>query len=169
MTVAAKYNLTSSDGTTAQFALGTETEIKGTRFGYYLADATIVAYSACTVQNDYDAEEATTTTSGAKPTQVCIPQFAVGDNEYFWAPIGPIKPLTPYNDPATGVPVAFKVLAATLCALDVKLYTTATDGVVDDSATDLIAGLFLTSTNAAGGTVATACQAVQRLVTNCQD
>lgn len=169
MTVAAKYNLTSSDGTTANFALGTETEIKGTKFGYFLADGTIAAYSACSIQNDLDAEEATTTTSGAKPTLFCIPQFAVADNEYFWAPIGPIAPQTPYNDPATGAPTTFKVNAATLCATSVKLYTTATDGVVDDTATDLIAGLFLTSTNSAGGTVATPCMAVQRLVSNCQD
>jgi len=169
MTAHAKYNLTSSDGTTPQFGLGDEVVVGDTTFKYFLADGTIAAYSACTVQNDLDAEEATTTTSGAKPTLVCIPQFAVGDNEYFWAPIGPIAALTPYNDADTGVPVTFKVLAATLCANSVKLYTTATDGVVDDSATDLIAGLFLTSTNSAGGTVATGCMAVQRLVTNCQD
>jgi hypothetical protein len=124
-------------------------------------------YAACTVQSDLDAEEATTTTSGARPSLVCIPQFEVADNEYFWAPIGPIAPTTPYN--VDGAPTTFKVLAATLCALDVKLYTTATDGVVDDSATDLIAGLLLLSTNAAGGTVATPCIAVQRMVTNCQD
>jgi hypothetical protein len=169
MTSLAMANLTSSDGTVAKAGLGDEIEIGGTRFGYFIADAAIAQYSACTVQNDLDAEEATTTTSGAKPTLVCIPQFDVADNEYFWAPIGPIMPLTPYNDPATGVPVTFKVLAATLCATSVKLYTTATDGVVDDSATDLIAGLFLTSTNSAGGTVATGCMAVQRMVTNCQD
>lgn len=167
MTVAAGYNLTSSDGLTPSFALGTETEIKGTRFGYYIADGSIAAYSLVTVQNDYDAEEGTTTTSGAKPTQCAIPQFAVADNEYFWAPIGPIKPLTPYNDPVTGAPVAFKVNAAALCAASVKLYTTATDGVVDDAATDLVAGLFLTETLV--GAAAATCQAVQRLVTNCQD
>jgi hypothetical protein len=167
MTAAGKYNFTSSDGTTAQFGLGDEVQIGGTRFGYYLADASIAAYSACTIQNDLDAAEATTTTSGAKPTGVCIPQFAVADNEYFWAPIGPIAPTTPYN--VDGAPTTFKVLAATLCATSVKLYTTATDGVVDDSATDLIAGLCLTATNAAGTTEATACIAVQRLVTNCQD
>lgn len=165
MTAAGKYNLTSSDGTTPQFDLGTEVEIGGTRFGYYLADGTIAVYSACTVQNDYDAAEGTTTTSGAKPTQVCIPQFAVADNEYFWAPIGPIKPLTPYN--VNGAPVPFYVNAAQDAATSVKLYTTGTDGVVDDSATDLIAGLFLTETITTAR--AATCQAVQRLVTNCQD
>jgi hypothetical protein len=167
MTAVAKYNFTSSDGTTANFALGEEVEIRGTRFGYFLADGAIAAYSAVTVQNDLDAAEATTTTSGAKPTLVAIPQFEVADNEYFWAPIGPIAPLTPYNDAATGVPVTFKVLAAADCATSVKLYTTATDGVVDDAATDLIAGLFLTETITTAR--AANCMAVQRLVTNCQD
>lgn len=167
MTACAKYNLTSSDGTTANFALGTEVEIKGTTFKYLIADGSIGAYAACTVQNDLDAQEGTTTTSGSKPTLVCIPQFAVADNEYFWAPIGPIQPLTPYNDPTTGAPVTFKVNAALNCAGSVKLYTTATAGVVDDTATDLIAGLFLTETITTAE--AADCMAVQRLVTNCQD
>ena len=153
-------NLTSSDGTTPKFALGTRMEIKGATYMYFIADAAIAAYSACTVQNDFDAEEATTTTSGAKPTLVCIPQFAVADNEYFWAPIGPFR----LREDGT---TTFKVNAALNCAGSVKLYTTATDGVVDDSATDLIAGLFLTETITTAE--AADCMACQILVTNCQD
>lgn len=156
----AQYNLTSSDGTTAQAALGQVINVKGATYMYFIADAAIVAYSACTVQNDYDAEEATTTTSGAKPTLVCIPQFAVADNEYFWAPIGP------FFLREDGV-TKFKVNAALNCAGSVKLYTTATDGVVDDTATDLIAGLLLTETITTAE--AADCIAVQTLVTNCQD
>lgn len=163
MTALAKYNLTSSDGTTAAFALGTTIEVKGATYQYFIADGAIAAYALCTVQDDWDAQEGTTTTSGSKPTLCCIPQFAVADNEYFWAPVGPFGPYR--EDGSTN----FKVLALTLCVHDVKLYTTATAGCIDDSATDLVAGLFLNSTNATGGTVATACQAVQRLVTNCQD
>jgi hypothetical protein len=162
MTAIMAYNLTSSDGLVPQFGLGNEIDVKGARYKYLKAAGAIAAYSACTIQNDGDAEEATTTTSGAKPTGVAIPQFDVADLEYFWAPVGPFG-LREDNS------TAFKVLAATLCATSVKLYTTATDGVVDDTATDLIAGLCLTATNAAGGTVATSCVAVQRLVTNCQD
>lgn len=156
----AQYNLTSSDGTTPQAALGQVINVKGATYMYFLADGTIAAYSACTVQNDYDAEEATTTTSGAKPTLVCIPQFDVGDNEYFWAPIGPFFKR---EDGST----TFKVNAALNCAASVKLYTTATDGVVDDTATDLIAGLLLTETITTAE--AADCIAVQTLVTNCQD
>jgi hypothetical protein len=161
MVASAGYNLKSSDGTTAQFAVGDRADICGTVYQYFKAAGSIAAYSACTVQNDMDAEEATTTTSGAKPTQVCIPQFAVADLEYFWAPIGPIAP---YRE--DGV-TTFKVLAALNCADSVKLYTTATDGVVDDSATDLIAGLCLTETITTAR--AANCIATQQMVTNCQD
>lgn len=161
MTAHAMYNLTSSDGTTAQFALGTEINVKGATYGYFKAAGSIAAYSLCTVQNDYDAEEGTTTTSGAKPTGCCIPQFAVADLEYFWAPVGPFGP---YREDGS---TTFKVNAALNCAGSVKLYTTATDGVVDDTATDLVAGLLLTETITTAE--AADCIAVQRLVTNCQD
>lgn len=162
MTALAKYNLTSSDGTTASFALGTTVEVKGATYRYFLAGGAIDAFDACTVNNAFTAVKGTTTTSGARPTLVCIPQFAVASGEYFWAPVGPFQLR---EDGQT----AFRVNALTLCAADVKLYTTATGGAVDDTATDLIAGLVLTATNSAGSTVATACVAVQTLVTNCQD
>jgi hypothetical protein len=160
MTALAMYNLKSSDGLTPQFALGTEINIKGATYKYFKAAGAIAAFALCTVQNDGDAEEGTTTTSGAKPTECCVPQFTVADLEYFWAPVGPFflreDGVTP-----------FKVLGAALCAASVKLYTTANDGVVDDSATDLVAGLCLTETLVGAG--AATCIAVQRLVTNCQD
>lgn len=156
----AGYNITASDGTVAQAALGDTMNVCGATYMYFIADGTIAIYSACTVQNDLDAEEATTTTSGAKPSLVCIPQFAVADNEYFWAPVGPF--FFRENGSTT-----FLVNAALNCATSVKLYTTATDGVVDDSATDLIAGLFLTETITTAR--AANCMAAQQLVTNCQD
>lgn len=156
----AQYNLTASDGTTSQAALGQMANIKGAQYMYFIADGAITAYAACSIQNDYDASMLTTTTSGAKPTLVCIPQFAVADNEYFWAPIGPFFKR---EDGST----TFKVLSAVSCADSVKLYTTGTDGVVDDSATDLVAGLLLTETITTAE--AADCIAVQILVTNCQD
>lgn len=154
------YNLDSSDGLTANFAVGTETDVKGARYKYLQAGGAIAQYAACTVSNTNEAVEATTTTSGAKPTLVAIPQFEVADNEYFWAPIGPF---TLREDGVT----AFKVKGAASCATSVKLYTTATAGVVDDAATDLIAGLCLTETLTSAA--AATCIAVSRLVTNCQD
>lgn len=154
------YNLTSSDGTTAQAQLGQTCTVKGANYQYFKANGAIAAYAACTVSNAFLAAEGTTTTSGAKPTAVCIPQFAVADGEYFWAPVGPFY--LREDDSTT-----FKVKAALNCAGSVKLYTTATAGVVDDSATDLIAGLCLTETITTAE--AADCIAVQTLVTNCQD
>lgn len=164
------YNLTASDGLTPSAGLGDEVDIGGCRFGYFRANASVAltAYASCSIGNTFLATMGTTTTSGAKPTLFCIPQFAVAVNEYFWAPIGPFLNFTPYNDPTTGIPVTFKVLALTLAAADVKLYTTGTDGAVDDTATDLIAGLALTST-VGGSTAATSCYSVCRMVSNCQD
>jgi hypothetical protein len=162
MSALAKYNFTSSDGTTANFAVGTTVEVGGATYEYFKSGGVIAQYSACTVSNAGVAVVGTTTTSGAKPTKVCIPQFAIAaTDEYFWAPVGPFGPTA--WDGSTYI----KVLAAALCADSVKLYTTATDGVVDDSATDLIAGLVLTETLVGAG--AAKCIAVQRLVTNCQD
>jgi hypothetical protein len=167
MTVASKYNLSASDGVaqagvSPAFALGTEMELKGTRYKYLKSGAAITQYAACSVSNANVAVMGTTTTSGAKPTQWCVPQFAVAAaDEYFWAPIGPIAPTA--FDGST----AFKVLAAADCATSVKLYTTATDGVVDDSATDLIAGLCLTETITTAR--AATCISVGRMLSNCQD
>lgn len=156
----AMYNLTASDGLVPQAALGTIADVKGATYMYLKAAGSIAAYSLCTIQNDFDAEEGTTTTSGAKPTGCAVPQFAVADLEYFWAPVGP------FFLREDGV-TKFKVNAALNCAGSVKLYTTATDGVVDDTATDLVAGLTLTETITTAE--AADCIAVQRLVTNCQD
>jgi hypothetical protein len=160
MSIVMAPNLTASDGTTSKFGLGTVYNTKGATYTYLKAGAAISQYAACTVSNVWVALEGTTTTSGAKPTQVAIPQFEVASGEYFWAPTGPFFLR---EDGAT----AFYVLAAQDCATSVKLYTTATDGVVDDSATDLIQGLCLTETITTAR--AATCIAVQGLVTNCQD
>ena len=160
--IKAKMNLTSSDGTTANFALGTECEVEGTVYKYLKSSAAITQYDACSISNLNVAVSGTTTTSGAKPTLFAIPQFAVAAaDEYFWAPIGPIAPY------AWDGSTTFKVNAALNCGADVKLYTTATPGVVDDSATDLIAGLQLTETITTAR--AATCVAQCRMVSNCQD
>lgn len=152
-------NLTSSDGLIARAGLGDEFTSNGATYKYLMADGAITAFSLVGLQNDGEAAMLDTTISGVKPTSCAIPQFAVADNEYFWAPVGPFQ-LKPDG-------TTFKVRAQTNCAGSVKLYTHATAGTVDDTATDLVAGLLLTET------ITTAedadCIAVQRLVTNCQD
>lgn len=66
---------------------------------------------------------------------LCIPQVDIASGSYGWA----------WRGPGGGVGHGIKVLAATNCALNVLLFATATDGVVDDAVVtdDCIAGLFL--------------------------
>jgi hypothetical protein len=160
MTAVAKYNFISSDGTTSNFRVGTEVNVKGCEFGYFLAGGVIAAYNGVTVDTSGTALAGTTTTAGARPAQVAIPQFDVASGEYFWAPIGPFSGNVPYGDGST----PFKVLAAASCAKDVKLYTTATAGVIDDAATTLIEGLVLSETITTAR--AASCVAVKRLSVN---
>lgn len=139
------YNLKSSDGTTAQAEVGAILETKGATYMYCKATAaTIAAYSACSGATPGAMEEATTTTATALGTAggfACIPQFAVAASEYFWAPVGPFYLR---EDDVT----KFKVLAANVTAGNL-LYSTATDGVLDDDSsgsTIPLLGLVLTET-----------------------
>lgn len=160
MAIAMMANLLSSDGTTAQAGLGDTFETGGATYRYFKASGALAKYDCALATNGFLAAKATTTLSGVKPTLACIPQFAVADAEYFWAPVGPFQLR---EDGVT----AFRVNALALCAASVKIYTTATDGSVDDTATDLIAGLCLTETLVGAGPAN--CIAVQTMVTNCQD
>ncbi len=133
-------NLTSEDGLVAKFGLGDEYDAGGNYYKYFKSSAAIAANALCTyVTSTMVATEGTTTTAGVIPGGYCIPQFAVSAADvYFWAPIGPFWK----KDDGT----TFKVLAAN-AALNVRLYTTATPGVVDDAVTaGLISGLSLTET-----------------------
>lgn len=125
-------------------------------YQYVHANGSIAQYNLVTLDKDFEAADGTTTTSGARPTRCGVAQVAFADNEYGWVPIGPF----PHS-------AGFLVNAAANCAGNVKLYTTATDGVVDDSATDLVEGLVLTETITTAR--AATCEAVKRLLTNCQD
>lgn len=145
MTAIAQVNLTSSDGTTPQFQVGTEYNTDGATYVYCKATAaTIAAYSACSGATPAAMEEATTTTATALGTAggfACIPQFAVGASEYFWGAVGP------FYLREDGV-TKFKVLAANVTG-GALLYSTATDGVLDDSSagsTIPLVGLTLTET-----------------------
>lgn len=159
-----QVNLLSSDGTTPQTKLGDLHVTGGGVWMYCKSSAALAQYGACTVSIAGVAAPGTTTTSGSMPTPVVIPQFAVAAaDEYFWGWHG--GDFSRYNWNDTSGP--FYVLAALNCATSVKLYTTGTDGVVDDTATDLIAGLLLTETITTAR--AATCMSVARFVTNCQD
>lgn len=158
----AQYNLSASDGTTPQAALGQEINVKGAQWRYIKASAAIAAYACSVIAADGTAAEATTTNVGtpARPTALCVPQFALAADEYGWAPVGPFGP---YREDGS---TKFKVLAGN-AATSVRLYTTATAGVLDDAVTTgLIAGLSLTETVTTQE--AADCVAASRLVSFCE-
>lgn len=102
------------------------------------ANGDIAQYAAVKIDNDGQAEELTTTVTGSEPTAVGIAQVAAEDEEYLWV----------FRGMGGGKDKGIKVLAAQDCAHDVKLYTTGTDGTLDDepSGTDLIQNVCLVST-----------------------
>lgn len=130
MAIQAMPNLVASDGTTAQAEIGAiYVSSYGTTYMYCKATAaTIAAYSACSGASPAAMEEATNTTATALGTAggfFCAPQFAVAASEYFWAPVGP------WYLSWDGV-TKIKVLATNASA-GALLYSTATDGVLDDA------------------------------------
>jgi hypothetical protein len=126
-------------------------------FVYGQANGALTQYDAVKVDNDGQIVQLTTTVSGAEPTAAgATQQSGFSDNYYGWV----------WRGLGGGSGLGIKVNALTLCATDVKLYTTATAGAIDDSATDCIQGLTLVSTNAAGGTVATECYSSIPCATN---
>lgn len=149
-------NLSASTVDQGPFRLGEIYEAGDINYMYLHANGAIAQYNLVTIDADFEAADGTSATSGTRPTRCGISQLTVADNEYFWAPIGPFPE-------AAG----FQVNAALNCAKDVKLYTTGVDGVVDDTAVDLIEGLVLTETITTAA--AATCEAVKEMVTNCQD
>lgn len=152
-------NLNASDGQTSTAGIGETFECNGATYQYVKANATIAAYQACYILDDGTISLATaallTTT---KPTNVCIPQFAMASGDYGWAPIGPFFLR---EDNVT----TFKVLSK-IAAKNVAMYGTTTAGSVDDAVTNpKISGLQLTAAQTVDD-VATACQAITRLSCN---
>lgn len=154
MSINAMANLVSSDGTTQNFEVGAEYRDKaGNVYVYCKATAaTIKAYAACSGATPGVVEEATTTTATALGTAggfACVPQFAVGASEYFWAVVE--SPMGLNWDGSTTIKVfSENQTLNTLC------YSTATDGNLDDasggSAIPLIGVLTTATTTTAAAT-----------------
>jgi hypothetical protein len=140
-----------STSTTAEHRLGEELlGSDGNTYVYVKAAEAITQYAACRLLEDGTVDMLTTTNSGAVPTTVVVPQVGISNTYYGWA---------------VRRGVAFRVLAKTLCAADVKVYTHASAGYVDDTATDLIQGLRLNET--VGGSDASAsASAINGMSTN---
>lgn len=150
------YKVTS---TVQEFGLGDLSWVKDGLFQYVQASGAITAYDAVKVDNDGQASALTTTISGTEPTAVGAAQVAFADNEYGWV----------FRGFGGGSGKGIKVRVLVSCAQDVKLYTTATAGALDDSATDLVQNVSYITTNASGGTEAGEIFAVGIMTTNCQD
>lgn len=160
MAVTGNYNFTSSDGTTAQFAVGDMTNVGGNYYQYCKATAAAIAqWAILSGASPAVVAEATTTTATALGTGggfCAIAPFAVAASEYFWALVGPF-----YLNSVDGS--AFKVLAANVTAGNL-LYSTATAGVLDDDSsgsTIPVIGLVLTTTVTTQA--ATGCTAFKKL------
>lgn len=145
MTAYGMYNLSSSDGTTSQFAIGTEINVSGATWVYCKATAAaITAGDALSGANPGVAESATTTTATALGTAggwAAIAQFAVAASEYFWAAKGPFY--LREDGVTTFVARIANVTAGNL------LYSTATAGTLDDDSsgsTIALLGLTLVTT-----------------------
>lgn len=140
----------SRTSTTPEWNLGQIETMNDGVYQYIQADAAIDQYAILRIEEDFGASEGTTTNLPATEPSACgIAVSDIASGSYGWAFIGP------------GV---FTVLVAATCAADVKLYTTATAGQVDDDAsgTRLFQGLTLTAATTGAGS--SACRAAQRIV-----
>lgn len=159
MSVHAFVNLTAAEDT-ASAALGDEFDAPhGARYKYVQASAAVDAFSLCRITpTNTIAESTATDLTTTRPAVVCIPQFAVANGQYCWAPIGPF--LVREDNVTT-----FKVLSK-IANANVAMYGTTTAGSVDDAVTNpVVRGLTLTAACATDDT-ATACVAVTRLTVN---
>ena len=159
MAVVAYVNLTAAEDV-ATAALGDEYDAPhGARYKYVQASAAVDAFSLCRITaTNTIAESTATDLTTTRPALVCIPQFAVANGQYAWAPVGPF---TLREDNVT----TFKVLSK-IANASVVLYGTATAGSVDDAVSNpSIAGLTLTAACAVDDT-ATACVAASRMTVN---
>jgi len=134
----ARYEETSTD---AKFETGTcSMDNQGGMWIYAKASETIAAYVLSKISTAAVrlAEPVKTTDIASLVPMLGIPQvnFAIDEFGWFW------------RGPGGGVGKGIKVLAAASCVKDVLLFTTATDGVVDDAVvTDsAVAGLTICAT-----------------------
>lgn len=119
-TIGANFSVTSTD---AKFKPGTMVlGTDGTRWIYAKASATLTQYDCVVIDSSFKANAITSAlcTEGAS---IAWPQVGVLTDEYFWGAM-------------EGRTINIRVAAA--CASNVALYTTATAGVLDDTAANCL-------------------------------
>lgn len=127
-------------------------------FAYTKASGAFTIYDFIKVDDDGLSAQLTTTLSAAEPTLVGAVQVAFASSDYGWAFVGP----------GGGLNKAIKGTVLASYVADSKLYTTATAGAADDTATDCIQHAKGITTNG-GSTAAIEIYAVGTMCTNGQD
>lgn len=139
-------DVTASPVTTPGFPVGTRVTCNdGTQWVYLKASATIAQYDAC-VSVDNATTQGLTSTLGLRGMAICIAQQAYAASDYGWFLVS-----NPLGD------TTWKVKTAASCAVDIKLATTATAGVLDDTTAGTVLrvdGIVLTDTNTTSTTSA---------------
>lgn len=128
-----------------QFALGTCVMGKGNKYMYVLSSGAITQYAAVAVDEDFKARPLTKALAD-QGQRVGAAQVAIPATSFGWVAY-------------EGMDISVRARAS--CAADAPLYTTASAGVLDDTATSQtkIIGITLTSANG-GATAATPAIAV---------
>ena len=124
---------TTNDVNRLDAEVGETCQVGGTLYQYVKASAAIAQYAFVKISSDgnYTAQEMTTTTNpSTEPAKVGCAQVAIASGYYGWVAIKGY----------------FTGKFAASCVQAVKIYTTGTAGVVDDSATTLVNGLMLITT-----------------------
>jgi hypothetical protein len=115
------YTGTTTDGANAPFKLGTLVEgTDGSRWVFVQAGAAITQYYTVAIDENFQAVHITSTLAKAG-YGVGFAQVAFSDNDFGWVCVH------------AGGNISVRLAAS--CAADVQLYTTATAGVLDDTAT----------------------------------
>jgi len=127
-------------------------------FMYGHANGALTIYDWVKIDNDGEMVQLTTAISASEPTQVGAVQVAFADNDYGWAFVGM----------GGGLGKGIQARFLTLYAEGAKVYSTATAGVADDTATDLIQGAVGLAT-VGGSTDDIEIHGIGILKTNCQD
>ena len=112
---------TTTDGAGAEFALGTRaTATDGSEWVYVQAAAALAIYSCLAIDENFQASLVTSTLAKAGYS-IGFNQVAFADNDMGWV--------------ACNAPGNINVRLLTSCAADVQLYTSASAGILDDTAT----------------------------------
>jgi hypothetical protein len=144
-------NVAATGATTPEWQIGTRVRMSdGSEWIYVKASATALIYDALAIIDNATCQPITSTL-GLRGVAVGIAQQALTSGSHYWVlTANPTPPTAPAGVPDSTDNYKVKVLAS--CAVDAKLATTATAGVLDDTTAGTVCrmnGIVLTDTNTA--------------------